>query len=703
VLEALGKLPLRATEIYGENLDLLLFPSDRFAKIFGDFLKEKYAAQRPDLVILLYIGNLGTAGKLLVQLFPGTPVIVAGYTEEEVSPDQFGSLVSGIAQRVDPRATLELILRLQPETRRIVVIGGTAEIDRNVMDRVKDAATSFAGRVNFEFWDNRSMAELRPAVSALPPRTAILFSRMFRDGAGQAVISNQAGQLIAQWAKAPVYVMTNTTLGTGAVGGSVGSVEALGKRAGELARLILTGAAPASLPFEIRTDTVPVFDWRALQRWGISESRLPPGSVVRFREPSLWEQYRWYVIGTVAIVAVQALLIVGLLLHRVRRRQAEADLRESQEFMDISTRAGELGLWVRDLERGDMWANQRLRSLFGFGQNDALRFNDFLARIHPDDRSHVDSLFQHAQKDGLLFEADFRVVSNGTERWIAAKGQSADNGPGRAKRRMGALTDITARKEAESAERRHRDELAHVSRVSMMGQLASALAHELNQPLGAILRNAEAAELFLHASPPDLQEVCAILADIRKDDQRAGAVIDRMRGLLKRRELQWSKLDLNVLVEEVAGLLRIDAEARRVKLTLELALSAPPVRGDRVQLQQVLLNLILNAMDAVSECEAEKRFVAVRVHPGDAWAEVAVSDTGHSIPEENFKRLFEPFFTTKPNGLGLGLAISRTIIEAHGGRLWAKNNPEVGATFCFTVPVAGNVEERGTRGEWGVE
>ena len=313
VLEALGKLPLRATEIYGENLDLLLFPSDRFAKIFGDFLKEKYAAQRPDLVILLYIGNLGTAGKLLVQLFPGTPLIVAGYTEEEVSPDQFGSLVSGIAQRVDPRATLELILRLQPETRRIVVIGGTAEIDRNVMDHVKDAATSFAGQVNFEFWDNRSIAELRPAVSGLPPRTAILFSRMFRDGAGQAVISNQAGQLIAQWAKAPVYIMTNTTLGTGAVGGSVGSVEALGKRAGELARLILTGTAPASLPFEIRTDTVPVFDWRALQRWGINESRLPPNSIVRFRPASLWDEHRWAIVGALVIVIFQAGLISGLL------------------------------------------------------------------------------------------------------------------------------------------------------------------------------------------------------------------------------------------------------------------------------------------------------------------------------------------------------------------------------------------------------
>ena len=234
---------------------------------------------------------------------------------------------------------------------------------------------------------------------------------------------------------------------------------------------------------------------------------------------------------------------------------------------------------------------------------------------------------------------------------------------------------------------RHRNELAHVSRVSMMGQLASALAHELNQPLGAILRNAEAAELFLRASPPDLQEVCAILADIRKDDQRAGDVIDRMRALLQRREFQWRELDLNALVEDVAGLLRTDAEARRVKVSLELALPAPPVRGDRVQLQQVMLNLILNAMDAMNGWDAEKRAVTVRVRREAQWAEVALSVTASGIPEENLKRLFEPFFTTKPTGMGLGLAISHTIIEAHGGRLWAENNPEAGATFRYTLPV----------------
>src|SRR5262245_12221432 len=362
ILEALGKIPSPQIETYAENLDILRFPTERFQRIFTEYLTEKYAEQPPDLIILVYIGNLGTAGKLLQQLFPGTPVIVAGFTEEEVRRDQFGSLVSGIAQRVDPRATLELILHPQPETRRIVVIGGTAEVDRSVLNRVKEAARSFAGRIDFDFWDNRSMAELRQAVAALPPRTAILFSRMFRDGTGQAVISTQAGQSIAEWANVPVYVMTDTPIGTGAVGGAVASVEAFGKRAGELARLILTGTAPASLPLEIRTDTVPLFDWRALKRWGISESRLPPHSIVRFRPQSLWEEYRWYIIGALIIIGVQSAMIFDLLRQRRQLRRVEAELRQSRQLMELATSAGELGLWSRDLDKGELWVNPHLRT-----------------------------------------------------------------------------------------------------------------------------------------------------------------------------------------------------------------------------------------------------------------------------------------------------------------------------------------------------
>ena len=407
-------------------------------------------------------------------------------------------------------------------------------------------------------------------------------------------------------------------------------------------------------------------------------------AVVEFfmREPRREDER---LVKVITAVAAQFDLIIERKRAEQTLRENEAELRESQEFMELSTTAGELGLWVRDLERGDMWANQHLRSLFGFGEHDALRFDDVLARIHPDDRTRVVSTVQQAQENDLLFEADFRILSNGTERWVTAKGRSLGGAPSHGRRRMGAVTDITARKQAESEAHRHRDELAHAGRVSVMGQLASALAHELNQPLGAILRNAEAADLFLQGIPPDLQEVRGILADIRKDDQRAGEVIDRMRALLKRREFQWTELDLNALVEEVASLVRPDAERRRMKLVLDLEPILLPIRGDRVQLQQVLLNFLLNAMDATSNNAPEDRHVIVCTRCFDGQVEVAVTDAGPGIAPENLEHLFEPFFTTKANGMGLGLAISHNIIEAHRGDIRAENNPNGGATLRITL------------------
>jgi len=249
--------------------------------------------------------------------------------------------------------------------------------------------------------------------------------------------------------------------------------------------------------------------------------------------------------------------------------------------------------------------------------------------------------------------------------------------------------DITRRKQAEVEGIRQRAELAHLSRVTMLGELSSSLAHELNQPLGAILRNTEAAELFLQEPSPDLEELRSILADIRKDDERAGAVIDRMRALVKRSEIEHSLLDLNLLANEVISLVRPDADSRKVRLTLEPASSLPPVFGDRVQLQQVLLNLLLNAIHAVNDSALDRRRVTVRVKPAGKQVDVVVSDTGHGIPTDKLPRLFEPFFTTKQNGMGMGLPISRTIMKAHLGSIRAENDPAGGAMFCFTLPVAG--------------
>jgi signal transduction histidine kinase len=243
------------------------------------------------------------------------------------------------------------------------------------------------------------------------------------------------------------------------------------------------------------------------------------------------------------------------------------------------------------------------------------------------------------------------------------------------------------KRQAQRALRDHREQLAHAGRVSALGQLASALTHELNQPLGAIRRNVEAAELFLQRNPPDYVEVRAILADILKDDIRAGEVIDRMKVLLKRRNPESKPLAMGEIATEVIQFVRPDAAVRRIDCALEIPSDLPAAEGDRVHVQQVLLNLMLNGMDAMKDTPPEERRLLVSARLADRGElEVAVEDSGPGISVDNFPRLFEPFFTTKPAGMGMGLAISRSIIEALGGRIWAENRPCGGTCFRFTLP-----------------
>jgi signal transduction histidine kinase len=250
------------------------------------------------------------------------------------------------------------------------------------------------------------------------------------------------------------------------------------------------------------------------------------------------------------------------------------------------------------------------------------------------------------------------------------------------------IVDITERKRVEVELQRNREELAHVTRVSTVGELTTSVAHELNQPLGAILSNAEAAEMFLKADPPALDEVRDILTDIRKDDQRASEVIRRMRSLLRKHELSPQSIKIDEAVEEVLRLLSIDASARKEAIKFEGKAGLPRVWCDPVHFQQVVLNLVLNGMEAMAVLPEEKRQVVVRTEPGDnGTVKIAVSDAGPGIPDDILPKLFEPFFTTKKDGMGMGLSIARTIVEAHHGHIWAENNSAGGATFYFTMPV----------------
>ena len=250
------------------------------------------------------------------------------------------------------------------------------------------------------------------------------------------------------------------------------------------------------------------------------------------------------------------------------------------------------------------------------------------------------------------------------------------------------FANTLSRRRSEVEGHRLRQELTHVGRVSTVSALTASLAHELNQPLTAILANAEAAEQLLDAPAPKLQDVREILQDIVRDDRRATQVIQRLRGLLRKGTLEPAALDINEIVVEVARLVNADAVARNVSIRLELARDLPPIWGDRVQLQQVVLNLLLNGLDAMPEGGGGDRSLALQTtRTGSDTVEVAVRDSGTGIDEANLDQVFQAFYTTKAAGMGMGLTIARAIVEAHGGRLAARNNPAIGATFAFTLPL----------------
>lgn len=406
----------------------------------------------------------------------------------------------------------------------------------------------------------------------------------------------------------------------------------------------------------------------------------------------VWDMPITVSVFSLGVVAAMACELSRKVLHAAKLVQ---DLRESEERMTLAAEAANLGIWVRDIARGSFWASPRTRALFGFSPTEPVDFEALLLKVHADDREAVrQALTQAAQRTGG-YQSEFRVPRpDGPARWVSVQGRFELDAHQRPMRSRGACSDITTRKEGEQEMLRLRHEIAHAGRVSVMGQLAAALAHEINQPLGAILRNAEAATLMLQASEPDLQEIGAIVDDIVADDQRAGAVIDRMRTMLRRHDIEVRPLSVDDLLVNVAALVRTDTVERHVRMEFDVAKDLPPVRGDRVHLQQVLLNLISNGMDAIDEAGRKVRRIGVSaVRRGAMSIEIAVNDSGAGIPHERLEQVFGSFFTTKPSGMGMGLSISRTLIETHGGRLWAENLEGGGASLRFTLPVSaeGNV------------
>jgi PAS domain S-box-containing protein len=378
------------------------------------------------------------------------------------------------------------------------------------------------------------------------------------------------------------------------------------------------------------------------------------------------------------------------------RKRADEALRLSEARLAAAADIEGIGFIEVDEGTGTAFADDRLCEIVGYppDRNKGIQVVAFWKEhLHPSDLPRVLAERQEAldgNREDLRMEYRYLHPTLG-ERWIQHIGQpTVRDATGFAVKSFGVLRDITERKRAEEETLRLQREISHVSRVAMMGEISSSLAHELNQPLTAILSNAQAALQMLSKGSPDMDEIREILADIAADDQRAGAVIATLRGFLKKNELERQLLDVVEVVRDVLRLLRNEASLKNAFIEAEFGPGPAVIHGDRIQLQQVLVNLVVNALDAARDARASKPEITVRVdRRGEDAVRVSVADNGPGIPQDQVERIFEPYYTSKPGGLGMGLAIARSIVRSHGGRLWAEGNAAGGATFVVELPAEG--------------
>ena len=380
------------------------------------------------------------------------------------------------------------------------------------------------------------------------------------------------------------------------------------------------------------------------------------------------------------------LLLLGAAIEETRH--AETVTREREERISFAAASSSVGLWQCDLATGNFWATDYCRTLFGLPSGIALDLDKLLNRIHPNDFPTAHAAFKSAIVRAAPLEIEFRV--QGRDRgyhWVSARAQPDLGDDGKPTAITGAFADATSRKMADAEADMQRQEIAHLMRVSMLGELSGGLAHELTQPLTAILSNAQAGKLLLAGGKKNLPEISNIFDDIITEDNRAGEVIHRLRGMLKKGEIKYEAIDMNELIASTLRLLHSELIGRRISIEDEKAADLPAARGDPIQLQQILLNLFMNAMDAMDGVAPARRVISISTAVTDeGGVEVRISDGGTGLPPSQEQSVFQPFFTTKKRGLGLGLPICASIMKLHGGTLSLQNNVSEGATAIFRLP-----------------
>jgi len=528
---------------------------------FVEYLRATFAKRPLDLIV-----SVGAPAARFVQrhrqkLFATTPMVLMAVDERRV---QYSSLTSNdtvVAVRINYLAAVENILKVLPDTKDVTVVVGTSPVEKFWKEAIGKELEPLADRIRLSWTDHLSFEEFLKQARTLPPNSAIFWELMIVDAAGVVHEGGTALSRLHAVANAPIFSYDESFFGREIVGGPLLLVADSSRQTAAVAARILNGEKAG----EIRVSPVqfasPMFDWREMQRWGIGENRLPPGSQIYFRDPTLWSQYRWLLILIASVILTEAALIIGLLYEHRRRRVAEV-----QSFQRMS-------------------------------------------------------------------------------------------------------------------------ELAHLNRLATAGELSASIAHEVKQPLAAMVAQSGAAMRWLGQKTPNLTEARAALGKIQVAGDRASQVVENLRSMFRKESSERRPLDVNSLIENVLGLTRREAQKHGVEVQVSLFEGPmPEISGDQAQLEQVFLNLIMNAIEAMGSSTSGVRTLEIKSAASDTGdVLVTVADSGPGVPVEKFDKIFDAFFTTKPEGMGMGLSICRSIVDAHGGRLWASRG-EPGLTFYVWLP-----------------
>jgi len=676
-------------ETFIDFLELGRFPGPAHEARTARFLSEKFAEKPPDLLVPISRGALAFVMQYRDMVARDTPVIYCCTAASAASAMNLPRDIVGVVTEYNWSKTLDLAERLQPHARNLVVISGASGFDREWLEDARREIEPRAGRYNTRYLTGLPYDDLLREVSVLPHDTIVLLVPVFVDGSGQPRVPPDVAGDVTNASSAPVYAPIATFFGQGIVGGFMGSFAAQGGAAADLAVEVLSGKDPATLPAQTKPPHTYRVDARQLARWGLSEANVPPGAVVLFKQPTLWEQHRNAVLAAVAAFGLQTAVVAILLVQIRKRRQAELSLKDSEDRLAFAAASTNIGIWRLDAATNNLWATDHCRSMFGLPPSLPVTVHSLLAVIHPEDRHILADSLKSAVDLGSQVSSDFRIAVPGKEiRWLAARAHSLVDDAGKPLRISGIFADVTERKAAETEADLQRREVSHLMRVSVLGELSGAIAHELNQPLTAILAYAQAARRLLGGKNPELGRIMEVLDDIVHEDNRASEVIRRLHRLLRKGESKAEAISLNDLVDSTLRLLNSEVISRRIQVDVALENNLPRTSGDPVQLQQVLLNLVMNAMDAMNATAPPQRRLTVGTRSsGNGTIETRISDRGRGITEGERSQLFQPFFTTKAHGLGLGLSICSTIVKAHGGKLRIDNNAEGGATASLTLPV----------------